>query len=400
MTRTTQKRWLLAGLSFALISTTLSAAEWSGNIALEARHFPHDALDSRQHDDNLSLSVQPEFYHQWDGGNQSFTFVPFARIDQGDDERSHADIRELTWLMAADNWELRVGIRKLFWGVTESQHLVDIINQTDGVENLDGEDKLGQPMINGAWITEHGTFDLFILPRFRERTFAGTEGRLRTIPRVDDDLTSYESSDEESHIDSAIRWSHILGELDVALSHFSGTSRDPIFTPTLNSQGELVLAPHYALIDQTGIELQTTIGDWLWKLEAIHRSAQGESYNASVAGFEYTLVGLFDSPFDLGLIAEYHYDNRGESATTPFEDDLFIGSRLTLNDAQSSEILAGVIVDLDEQSRFYTIEASRRLGEQFKLTLEARWFSNMESSDPLFTLRSDDYLLMELVWYF
>ena len=47
---------------------------------------------------------------------------------------------------------MRLGLRKVYWGVTESQHLVDVINQTEGVENLDGEDKLGQPMLNLALI--------------------------------------------------------------------------------------------------------------------------------------------------------------------------------------------------------------------------------------------------------
>jgi len=54
-----------------------------------------------------------------------------------------------------------------FWGVTEFQHLVDIINQTDLVENIDTEDKLGQPMINLALINDWGTVDLFIMPYFR-----------------------------------------------------------------------------------------------------------------------------------------------------------------------------------------------------------------------------------------
>ena len=63
----------------------------------------------------------------------SFTFQPFIRIDQQDEERSHFDIRELAWLHVGNDWELRTGIRKVFWGVNESQHLVDIINQTIGI---------------------------------------------------------------------------------------------------------------------------------------------------------------------------------------------------------------------------------------------------------------------------
>jgi len=153
-----------------------------------------------------------------------------VRFDQHDSERSHFDIRELTWLKAAPDWELRVGFRKRFWGVTESQHLVDIINQTDLVDHPDSEDKLGQPMFNLALIRDWGTVDFFILPGFRERTFPGSEGRLLSggIP-IDIDQTRYDSGAQEKHVDWAVRWAHYFGDWDVGLSHFSGTSREPRF---------------------------------------------------------------------------------------------------------------------------------------------------------------------------
>ena len=97
------------------------------------------------------------------------------------------------------------GIGKVFWGVTESQHLVDVINQTDLVENMDGEEKLGQPMINFALVRDWGTVDFFLLPGSRERTFPEAEGRLRTTPRVDVEQAVYESSRGKRHIDEAIR---------------------------------------------------------------------------------------------------------------------------------------------------------------------------------------------------
>ena len=59
-------------------------------------------------------------------------------------------------------------------------------------EELDQEEKLGQPMINLALIRDWGTVGLFVLPGFRERTFAGVHGRPRIIPRVEKNLTAYE----------------------------------------------------------------------------------------------------------------------------------------------------------------------------------------------------------------
>ncbi|MGB5339328.1 MAG: hypothetical protein WBO06_09565, partial [Gammaproteobacteria bacterium] len=274
-----------------LLPARLAAGEWSGYLGVEARLFQHDPVAPAQHDHfNLSLVTEPEFYSEWDNGRQSFTFQPFLRLDQHDSARTHGDIRELLWQKAGQSWELSAGISKVFWGVAESQHLVDIINQTDLVEDIDQEDKLGQPLVNLALIRDWGTIDLYVLPGFRERTFPGRDGRLRSIPRVDTDHPLYASAAEDRHIDFAIRWSHYIGDWDFGLAHFSGTSREPRLLPGLTAGGEAVLIPLYETIDQTSLDLQATLGDWLWKLEWLTRSGQGDRYSAAVGGFEYTWV--------------------------------------------------------------------------------------------------------------
>ncbi|HEB81471.1 MAG TPA: hypothetical protein ENJ11_01270, partial [Gammaproteobacteria bacterium] len=69
--------------------------------------------------------AEPEFYTEWDEGNQNLEVKLFYRKDQYDEQRTHGDIRELSWTSVFDNWELQIGISKVFWGVTETQHLVD-----------------------------------------------------------------------------------------------------------------------------------------------------------------------------------------------------------------------------------------------------------------------------------
>ncbi len=394
-------RWavfLLLGVAGAVPPAI--AGEWSGNIALEMRGFSQSPAYSGQQASSLAFSFQPEYYHSWDDGDQSFLFVPFVRADNRDPERSHADIRELSWTRASRDWELRMGIRKVYWGVTESQHLVDIINQTDLVENIDGEDKLGQPMVNFAWIQNWGTLDLFFLPGFRERTFPGVKGRLRTALVVDTDQVQYESSREDKHLDAAIRWSHSAGDWDWGVSHFYGTSRDPVLLPGMDDTGNPVLLPRYEIIHQTGLALQATKGDWLWKLEAIRRESRQDTYTAATGGFEFTLVGIADSAHDLGLLLEYSFDDRGEGASTPFEDDLFVGARWVFNDVQSTEILAGVFFDRRQDGHLFNIEASRRLGNAWKLSAEMRIWSQHPVTDPLYSFGNDDHLLVELARYF
>ena len=392
----TYTHWLIF---CALILTTnqLPAKKISGNISLEGRYFNQHAIHAGQEKGGLSLSLQPEFQHRWDNERNVFTFVPFYRWDDKDKERTHGDIRQLDLTLAKGDWEFQAGISKVFWGVAESQHLVDIINQSDSVENLDGEDKLGQPMLRASRIMDNGALSLYLLPYFRERTFAGINGRLRTPLAVDTDHPTYESNDEEEHIDYALRWNQTFDAIDVGLSWFDGTSREPEFKA--NNTGT-ALIPHYAQIQQVGLDLQYTGDAWLWKLEAIRRESNTTGYNAAVGGFEYTLSGVADSSADLGLLAEYHVDSRDEKASSPLQNDLFLGARLALNDVQSAELLAGTVIDLDNQSKSLRLEASRRIGDAIKINIEAQVFTDIDSNDPLNTLRHDDHLLAELQHFF
>lgn len=391
---------LVAGLFLAL-GWPLCAISvgFEGNVSGSWRYFPVSA-DPLQTEYELSLTAAPRVLHEWDDSRQQFTFAPFAHLYLRDEESSHVDVRDLSvqWMRPA--WELRVGIRQVFWGVTESQHLVDIINQMDLVENPDGEEKLGQPMLNLALISDAGTLDLFVLPYFRERTFPGVEGRLRLQPRPLTDQALYESEDEEYHTDYALRWYRSVGVWDIGASYFDGTTREPLLLPVVTGAGESVLLPYYPLIEQTGLDVQATIGAWLLKLEAIRRTGFVQPYYAAIPGFEYTVSGILESPADLGLLFEYLYDERGDEATTPFEDDTMLGLRLSLNDAQSTSVLLAAIIDNSDRAVAYSLEASRRLSDQWKLLVEARAFEHTQPDDLLHFFRRDDYLQIDIAYYF
>ena len=391
----------------AVISATAAAGEWQGSVEGEYLWFAQDALFTGQEDSYLSAAVEPEYFHEWNNGYDVFNAKLFYRVDQYDDERTHGDIRELAWLHAASDWEINVGISKVYWGVTESIHLVDIINQTDLVENLDGEDKLGQPMVNLSLIRDWGVVSMFVLPGFRERTFPGVKGRPRFGIPVDTDNAIFESSAEENHVDFAIRYSHYVGDWEFGIAHFSGTAREPRF---LGVPDTGAVVPVYEQINQTSLDLQANIDSWLWKLESYIRSGQGDTYTAAAGGFEYTFVGVFGSQTDIGLISEYLYDEREDIiapglsdepvSLSPFENDLTIGIRLTLNDVQSTELLASIIEDLDGDGRTYNIEASRRFGESWTLSIEARGVSDIVLYSALSSFKQDNRVRTKLTYFF
>ena len=395
---------------------TAQAGEWRGYVAGEYLGFVEDPAFPSQHRSYVSTSAEPEYSHEWNDGDDLFTFKPYALLDQHDSDRTHADIRELSWLHVAPDWELTAGVGKVYWGVMEAAHLVDIINQTDQVVNLDGEDKLGQPMANLSLIRDWGVVDLFLLPGFRERTFPSKDGRPRFAIPVDSDVI-YESGAGDLHTDAAVRWSHSLGEFDIGVAHFYGTSREPRFMVRPAAINPLTLAvsevtPVYEIINQTSIDLQAIYGSWLFKLEALTRSGQGDRVNSAATGFEYTFVGVKDSALDVGIIAEYLYDNRGDRikaatimsgtpfALSAFQDDLVLGARLTLNDVQSSELLASIAVDLDGGGESYNVEASRRFGDSWKLSIEARGISGAADNTPQASFEDDTRIRSELAWHF
>ena len=403
-------RAIFVALSLLAPALPVGAVELSGRIELEPRGFTQSPAHPGQNRHGLSLAVQPELHHSFDDDRQSLLFSSFVRLDSADDERTHFDVRELLYQRVFDAAELRIGIGRVFWGVTESYHLVDVINQTDLVENIDREDKLGQPLVNLTLIRDWGAVDLFVLPGFRERTFPGREGRLRSEPFIDTERATYESGAGRQRIDYAVRWSRAIGDFDIGVAHFRGTSREPRLLPecedgrsalsTPCNPSTVVLAPRYEVVNRTSLDVQATRDATLWKLEALHESGQGDTYVAWVAGFEYSWFGINESGMDLGLLVEHLFDDRGGNAPHPLEDDVFAGMRLAFNDEEDTALLAGVIVDMEGDATNLTFEASRRVGDDWKVELETRIWTGVANDDPMSPLRDDDYLQLTLSRFF
>jgi len=381
----------LLALLFAL-PLSCAALELDSKIGLASRIYQHAPAYAEQARQYGSVFAELEFYQAWNADQDSIKFVPYLRLDQHDNARSHADVRELLWLHVGDDWEFRAGISKVFWGVMEGNHLVDIINQNDWVDDISGDEKLGQPLLNLNLIQDWGTLGLFVLPYFREATYPGIAGRLRGDLPIATDSAAYESGARAGHVDLALRWSHTFAEYDLGLSYFRGTAR----TPRLRFQ-DGVLIPYYEQIQQLGLDAQATLESWLWKFEAIYRDDAIDRYAALSGGFEYSFFDIWESGVDLGWIMEYSWDQRGENQQNIFQNDLMLGLRLALNYAQGSELLLGVVQDLDDSAvRSVQLEASRRLGENWRLNLEWRVFSD----NPKNLFSTDDHLQLSLSYFF
>ena len=404
-------------LAVALLGAGLcggaAAATVETELAAQVRLFPERGPRGEARF-QPSASLQVEWTHDWNEGRDALTVTPFFRYDARDGRRTHGDLREAYYSHVGEGFELHVGARRVFWGVVESKHLVDVINQVDLVEDVDEEARLGQPMVQLVVPREAGTLELFLLLGARERTFPSSDGRLVGPAFLDDDARFSDGADDFA-TDWAVRWSGYAGALEYGLAHFSGTARDPLFEvvgPPVPGV-PLTLRPVLEKLSRTSLDAQYIVGDTALKLELLARRGQGPASTAFVAGVEHTLVGVFGSRADLGLLAEYLFDDREDDAPLlAFEHDVFAGVRLALNDFADSRLLAGAIVDHETGETIVSVEASRRVGRAWRLSVDLRTFSGSSvppAGDPAAlvdprakwgVLADEDYLQLELTRFF
>ena len=396
-------RFCMRLLCVLFFTKSVSASTLNFELGAEYQYFPHANEQLQKHDysSDATTYLRVKYDESYREGSVKFSLDGTATYDQRDEHRTRNDFNALALGYFTNSVDITVGIKTEFWGVTESRHLVDIINQTVVADNIDEESKLGQPMIKAQLHQSWGNIQLYLLPVFRERIFTDDVARLQPGLAIDDELSRYESSNKKQHRDFALRYTNTLDIWDLGLAYFRGTGRDPLLLPQFTTQNTLVLAPYYEQIEQSSIDLQMTSDSLLLKLEAInHSSKLQKNYVAAVGGFEYTQVGIFDTAMDLGYMVEYLYDERDDRANTPFADDYFAGFRLIANDIAQSTYLLGTYVDRDNHSKAVRFEMETRLRDGLTFSIEGQAFTDQAPDDLLYSFRNDDYLTIGLHIFF
>jgi hypothetical protein len=366
-----------------------------GYVGLEGRTFTQSPAAAGQIRQGVSLVAQPELSYQSANRRHRINATLFGRVFVEPGYLT-ADVRELNWQYQGDRFSLLAGMNRVFWGATESRHLVDIINQSDLRESFAGDVKLGQLMVVGAVQQPWGQVELYALPQFRERAFAPRRDRPRLwLPLADAEVA------DGAPLDWAARASISRGDVDVHAYYFRGVNREPDLIPVFDGPGPpMALKPVYLQIGQIGADVQVAQGAWLFKGEFINRSRPDGQYQAGVGGFEYGISRLFGSVSDVTLLAEYQFDNEPESEwPAPAARGVYGGIRLALNDNASSEIKAGTVYDVRSGSWLVKADFNRRLTDQWGLNLGYYGFSNVGRSPALRDYYRDSHLTITLRRY-
>ncbi|WP_394538821.1 hypothetical protein PRJ39_25225 [Lysobacter enzymogenes] len=251
-------------------------------------------------------------------------------------------------------WRVQGGIGRMFWGVTESRHLVNIVNPADLRFDSGGLSSLGQPLLSAS--THHGDaqWQALALPCHRPRARqVGADGaRSDTFAPIRCGRSDY-----------ALRYRFSKGPLDLGLVRFDGLAREP----WSDAQGE-----RYPRLRRWSADAQLTLGAWLLKLEAARDARPGYgARRASVVGFEYAL-SFVGTRLDYGLL----YEHLEQTGCAPLTCGDMVGLRLSANDAAGSELLASALKDRTTGHTLYVLRGQRRIGERYQLRVDGNRFGS------------------------
>ena len=383
------------GVAFALCALpTLSLAEdlyteHYGKFDLHLDHYWQAPLHGDSHDDFGAFDLEPGLLVEWD--NVQLVMEP--RLSSGGSGAGRVDPAQVNIQASNAHYDLLVGTNIEFWGKVESFNPVDIINSYDYTRGLTRGQKLGAPMVKLSTPIGPGQLDIYALPQFVENIYPGSASRLRVGAAVHSDAVSYSGGANHGDMGRALRWSGYFGDVDLAVSHFSGIGRDGRFLP----QSDGRLKADYSRITQNGIDVQYLRGDTALKAEVIRRTGQYDrlgkmgSYEAGIIGVEHNLYDLAGTGYDVVLLAEFASDSRKLDSHTGFQKDLIGGARLLFNDVDDSEALLLVTRDLDYNATTTRLSYSTRVTDNLVIKAAASSNNGLEKDANNAIFANDQY---------
>ena len=342
-------------------------AEWEQRSALGLEALGVTSEGNEQSRIALDLESNGEYHHR------GWRAVGDVKARSG--PYSYGYIREAYLQVEHPAYTLFGGKRILFRGVLEAYNPVNLLSFAIPKVGLEQEDRDGAWMAGGDYYGGSWTLSGYV--RLVESPTA--------LPPDDDPdfpFGEWIGIDEPLYEEGRWRKSTYLGirgtagAVDYHGALFEGYDNRRLWE--VNDQGRM--RERAWTVTKLMASATWAGDDLLYKLEStwshIHHPDQNglEDYGETGIGGEYTLYGVTGDG-DLGILAEY-YHRFGESPETlqipqGMDNDLFLAGRYLFNDIGDSQLLAGVIQDIETTDRTTLIEVSTRLADGWNI--EVTW---------------------------
>ncbi|POB13766.1 hypothetical protein [Halobacteriovorax sp. DA5] len=413
------------------LSSLHTFADGRGEVSLNFRGYVEDAttlLGEDQPNELAFVKVALEDRGDWSGWEYNLSLI--GRADEKYQDNSYVDFNEFNIGRSFGNWQASVGQHMFMWSRLEAYHVVDVINSRINDGNIERFEKLGETSVVLSHYTSIGTMKFIYMPYFKEafypdskmRIFDGLSPQKQNIVKGN----TITNSDEDNQFDQfAVYYAHQFGDLDLtvfAIDHIDRTR--PIFAAA--SVPDLLagnINAYYLDVVDYGTAATYFWGEQTFKFEYLYSDfnvddsvsildytgGQREIFNYQLASIGHEYTYNYDNNWSSGFYTEYQRvlgvgkDKRSQAQI--FQNDLFIGHRLALNDAYSNEFMLGLYIDLERAGEtLYYLSYERRLNNAWKMKLNFRGVTIGDDAKAdnrgLYVLDGDDEFGVTLTRFF
>ena len=392
------------------VFTSASFASTSGYISIDQRLFENDGVES-SNDRGAAISTNVRSSYTWK--DLTFSGNVLGRVDDQDPTRNIVILQEAMLRFKRGSWELFGGLEKFTLGVHEVFKPSDNLNARNFDSDVENTEKFGELSFGVRKNFSIGDVSLFALPGKQSHYIPGAGSRLGVGVDVQDVQYVESVSGEEynNEFGAIANFYTELGDFSIFyLNHLDKKlpifgNRNYLIDPTTTVCGQAICfdgtfnTPYYYETKEYGFMTSIIIFDFVVKLEAVSRN-----YNTSVniltytggADFDQTKIGeerpenhtdtalgleytqYLDSGIELRYLAEYAKVFGVSKAVAAkrfiFQDDLYVGVHVTLNDPMDTKFNLGAIADLSGKNEaLYFASFDRRLNPSWRVKSGLRY---------------------------
>lgn len=387
---------LFAGLTLAATQQAV-ADQWRGSIKWDSSYFKDTPTFTEQNNSDIvsHLDIYVEGLFSLSDA-LTFEYAVHGVLALNTQDDAFFDAQKFHFTYEGENWESKLGLLDERWGVLDAENLADIFNQRDIVSDYQGDIHLGQFGIGYKYFGDEWSLELLATPRSRARRLSEKQDRYRVTSLP---FTAAEFEDGRSQASFAGRYFTTFEQLEFALSFFIGHSREPEYI-ALDRGTKLM--PFYRKIQQSTVEFQQVVGEYVLRSEVFYRSANAYHFNGVGLGIERIFYSYLDSSKDLMVYIEGYWDDRPSHApTTFFDQDILAGVRLSFNNAGSTELDIRMVRDVGKSSLLVDASIEQRIWQDFQLEFQLSLPLNTKrDKEVLAPFRQDSRFKVSLTRYF
>ncbi|MDF1884094.1 hypothetical protein JHD49_09100 [Sulfurimonas sp. SAG-AH-194-C21] len=344
--------------------------------------------------------------------------------DNQQTDRSFIRVDELYAQYDFEDDQILFGKNIRFWGALEVRNITDNFNSDELRVDPFYKDKLGSWNASYSHFTENGELSIIVKLYEQSRQMSAfpyvyyyfpstVQTPIGTAPLVyDNELLSQEGSTRPSVYLKYSASTDSDYPIDYSVIFENGYDSQRYYTQKFNIDSNSLSIQENAYLVNKFLTYNTmVVNATLIKLEAVYADVINNDkisdYIHLGLGVEHTMTQVYKEA-NLGLIAEYYSYTTLENDKYNdlklfelFQNDLFIGTRYTLNDAQDSALIGGVIIDLDYDEQVYYIEYETRLADIIKVNFDYRYIQPSKDTATAFNLMGvHERLSLKLGYYF